>query len=87
MGNLAKCAALAKEAGISYGQYMAVKGETPKKETPKQNSEFLKKCQWCGKEFYWPYKRRKIFCDSYCQKASAAERYRRRKARGDNGDN
>lgn len=86
MENLAKCAAHAKAAGLSYGQYMAVKGETRKAEAPKQKSEFMKKCQRCGNEFYWPYKRRKIFCDSYCQKAAAADRYRREKAKEDNAD-
>lgn len=83
MENLDKCDAGAKAAGISYGQYMAIKGENPKTEEPKK-SEFLKKCQRCGNEFYWPYKRTKIFCDAYCQKAAASDRYRREKARGEN---
>jgi uncharacterized Zn finger protein (UPF0148 family) len=64
MDNLARCAMLAKQEGMSYGQWMALHGQTIVKEE-KELPKGWKLCEECGKPFY--SKCGKRFCEPYCR--------------------
>lgn len=70
MDNLSVNAMLAKQAGMSYGQWMAVRPFAPvcKKETPKD----WKPCKFCGKAF--KPKKGKQYCDIECRRKAYAEK-------------
>ena len=75
MDNLARNAMLAKQAGMSYGQWKALQ---PRVEYKKKPEEGMKKCPYCGN--YFKPRKNNIYCDPYCQKRAQAERDRARKA-------
>ena len=84
MDNLARCAFLAKQNGMSYGKYMALfKPQLPKPQKPKKlkgESLVRKVCQHCGQEFVDP--NRKLYCSQICTcRASNARSYARHKER------
>ena len=84
MDNLARCAFLAKQNGMSYGKYMALfNPQLPKQQKPKKlKDECLarKVCQRCGKEFF--HQTRKLYCSQSCaDKAFNAKVYAKRKER------
>jgi hypothetical protein len=79
MDNLAKDAAAALAAGMSYGRWKAMQGE-PVKVEPKKTElpDGWKVCPWCGKA-YKPKRcsnSRQIYCELECQKAAQRERDR-----------
>lgn len=87
MDNLAKCAFLAKKAGMSYGNWMAIYGEKIIKKQEKAIPKGWKECEWCKKLFRAkPIQR---FCEPACRteaylannKEKLAEKKRRRRMR------
>ena len=62
MDNLARNAMLAKQAGMSYGKWMAMQQPVPIK---KKELEETKVCPHCGKQFN-PRSKRQKYCDSTC---------------------
>lgn len=66
MDNLARCALLAKKAGVSYGQWMAIHGEKVITKKDEILPPGWKLCEECGK----PFRSRcgKMFCDGVCAK-------------------
>ena len=73
MDNLTKNAILAKQSGMSYGQWMAIHNPDPivKKEIP----DGWKACPYCGKPF--KTKQGKKYCDMYCRNMAYKERTRK----------
>ena len=73
MDKLAQDAAAAKAAGMSYGRWKAMQEpvEPPKRKV--KGTACI--CPRCGKTFYQNGKKR-IYCDSVCQREAAYERYR-----------
>ena len=64
MDNLAREVMLAKQAGMSYGQWKAMQPKQQAK--PKELPEGYKKCIGCGKVFYTDVKVQK-YCDAVCR--------------------
>lgn len=64
MDNLARDVMLAKQAGMSYGQWKAMQPQQQAKQ--KALPEGHKKCIGCGKVFYTADKRQ-IYCDAVCR--------------------
>jgi uncharacterized paraquat-inducible protein A len=90
MDNLARNAMLAKQAGMSYGQWKAL--QAPVK-IEKKAQDGWKVCEYCGKAFKHTAQGRKKYCEPYCQKMAYAEKdkqiqavYRKRKAAEKNKD-
>ena len=85
MDNIARNAMLAKQAGVSYGKWMAM--QEPVKVTEKSIPEGWVKCECCGKPFKKSHGKR--FCDIECRrkayeakaKVIHADYYRRTKAK------
>lgn len=80
MDNLAKDAAAAKAAGMSYGKWKAIHPHTKDKE--KQESEALEgwlTCKHCGKLFKPKSGTTQIYCDPWCRQETQRERDRERK--------
>ena len=72
MDNLAKDAAAALAAGMSYGKWKAMQGEPVQTTKPNELLEGWKVCPQCGKA-YKPKKysnNRQIYCEVACQKAA-----------------
>ena len=61
---LSMCAAKAKEVGVSYGKYMAMK--EPEIEAPAKTG-VRRICKHCGKEFFVNHKKRKDYCSDRCR--------------------
>ena len=78
MDNLARCAMLAKQKGMSYGRYQALYGKPVPKKEEKTLPVKWQVCPWCGKEF--KAKTNQIYCEPYCQCEASKERARQRKA-------
>lgn len=78
MNNLARDAMLAKQAGMTYGQYKAMQDPvTVKKGIP----EGWLVCAWCGKQYKPKTKRKQLYCDFVCQREAQKEKDRERKAK------
>ena len=83
--SLARDVMLAKQAGMSYGQWKALQPIIPiaKREIP----DGWRRCEWCGKPFK-PVRGGKRFCEASCrteayrEKAREIERERYRKQKG-----
>ena len=72
MDNLAKDAAAALAANMSYGKWKAMQGEPVK--TEKSIPEGWCICKRCGKPFKpRKYNGRKIYCDVNCQREASNE--------------
>jgi hypothetical protein len=65
MDNLARCAMLAKQAGLSYGNWIAIYGEKEIKKKEEPIPDGWKPCEWCGKPFRGMHNKR--FCDMTCR--------------------
>lgn len=77
MDNLAKDAAAALAAGMSYGYWKAMQDKPVVIEKKEGPPEGWKVCPRCGKEFKPTQKRGKqIYCELECQKEAQRERYR-----------
>ena len=64
MDNLARDAMLAKQAGMSYGQWKAMQ---PKQEkNPDEIPDGWLVCAYCGKPFKPKTKRPMKYCEAYC---------------------
>ena len=68
MDNLSKCAKLAKKAGMSYGQWMALHGSKPKKKKAESLPEGWRRCEECGKPFRGKSGQR--FCEISCRNSA-----------------
>lgn len=76
--NLTLTAMAAKEAGMSYGQYVAKFGNTPDLSMKPAPSPGDKVCPICGEVFYPArYSRNRIYCSPQC--AFDAQLMRRRR--------
>lgn len=77
MDNLAKDAAAALAAGMSYGYWKAMQDKPVVIEKKEEIPEGWKVCPHCGKEFKPSQKGSKqIYCELGCQKAAQAKRYK-----------
>ena len=76
---LAKDAAAARAAGMSYGKWKALQGERP--ETKKEIPEGWRICVYCGKPFKPATWRKQLYCEAYCQKRATEKRYKAQKRR------
>lgn len=76
MDNLARNAMLAKQAGMSYGQWKAM--QKPVKIEKKVPDGWLV-CENCGKAFKPKTKRPQQFCEVECQKKAYSEKYKEKK--------
>ena len=74
MDNLDLCAGLAKKAGMSYGQWMALQAP---KQYVRKIPEGWKPCEWCGKYFKPGYGKK--FCDINCRSEAYREKTRKEK--------
>lgn len=79
MDNLAKDAAAALAAGMSYGKWKAIHGDT-RCDTQAASEEAVPEgwyiCQHCGKPFKPKSRRQQKYCDSVCQQDAKYERDR-----------
>lgn len=75
MDNLAKDAAAALAAGMSYGRWKAIHGNTAVIEKKEEIPESWKACPRCGNLF--KPKGRQIYCNIDCQKAEQNQRYKK----------
>ena len=78
MDNLAKDAAAALAAGMSYGKWKAIHGDTrdANESIEEPVPEGWRICEHCGKP-YKPYSRRpQKYCDSVCQQDALRKRDR-----------
>lgn len=91
MDNLAKDAAAALAAGMSYGKWKAMQ-EYAKIEKPNHDEipEGWRICEWCGKPYKPKSRRPQKYCELECQQAASyarrdraeyAERYRKHMAK------
>ena len=77
MDNLARNAMLAKQAGMSYGQWKALQ---PRVDPAKpKKSEWERVCPWCGKTFIKKDHRTQTYCEFFCREEAQKERDRQRK--------
>ena len=78
MDRLSRDAMRARQAGVSYGKYIAMKAEEPEIEAEDEIPEGWIKCKFCGRPFK-PYDKRMLYCDSICRQKSNAPRNRERR--------
>ena len=94
MDNLAKDAAAALAAGMSYGKWKAIHGDTKDAQEEESAQEGWRICQQCGRPFKPKSRRQQKYCDSVCQQDAQYERdrekyrtrnreYQRRKREGE----
>lgn len=78
--NLAKDAAKALAAGMSYGRWKAMHPET-KVDNPQDDEipDDWKLCKYCGKPFKPRGSSKQLYCEAGCQLAASRERDRERK--------
>ena len=69
MDNVIREAMLAKQAGMSYGQWKALQ---PVVQVEKKIPEGWKPCEWCGKLFEGHKNKR--FCEYYCREEAYKEK-------------
>lgn len=74
MDNLARAAMLAKEAGMSYGRWMAL--QKPKKREKKIPEGWIA-CELCGK-YFKPHTNQR-FCDLSCRAEAYYQKTRKEK--------
>ena len=81
MDNLSRMAVLATNAGMSYGQWMALQGDTkPERNEEKGIPDGFFVCRHCGKLFRPNMKKNQRFCDMECQRQSYYAKRRKRRA-------
>lgn len=73
MDNLAKCAFLAKKAGMSYGNWMAIYGEKITRKKEVVIPEGWKLCECCKKPFRGKPNQR--FCEPHCRNSTYQKQY------------
>jgi hypothetical protein len=78
MDNLARDAMLARQAGLSYGQWKAM--QEPVKPVKEKIPEGWYVCRYCGKPFKPRVKRTQKYCEWICMQRAQREREKRRKA-------
>ena len=61
-------------AGMSYGQYMAMK--KPTSPAARKIDKKTGVCVWCGKTFIQAHSNKKKYCDEYCKEEAARARER-----------
>jgi hypothetical protein len=76
MDNLAKDAARALAAGMSYGNWKALHPNTKDVVIEPKIPEEWRICKHCGKEFKPRNSRKQVYCEAGCQVAAQQERYR-----------
>lgn len=76
MDKLAKDAAAAIAAGMTYGKYMAAREKEVAQEH-EQHPELYSKCEHCGTQFL--KKKNKRFCCDHCRDLAYQERLRHEK--------
>ena len=76
MDNLARNAMLARQAGMSYGQWKA-SHPTTKAERGLGERECV--CQHCGRVFLLKNKHKRKYCEFYCESEAAKLRQKERK--------
>lgn len=74
MDNLAKDAAAALKAGMSYGRWKALHPNTKDIEEEPAVPEGLPICKHCGKPFKPKSYRKQVYCEYECQQAALKER-------------
>lgn len=72
MDNLARNAMLAKQAGLSYGQWKALQPIVPIEKKAESHEGWIK-CGYCGKLFK-PYNPQQKYCNYDCQKRDYYEK-------------
>lgn len=72
MDNLARCAFLAKKAGMSYGNWMAIYGEKDIKKKEEPITDGWKPCEYCGKLFRAVGTKR--YCEPECRNSDYYEK-------------
>ena len=77
MDRLSLCAKRAKARGLSYGQYMALKGKGKSSPPPKPKADLLRTCHCCG-EIFFANRDSQVYC---CQSCSDRAKNRRKSAR------
>jgi hypothetical protein len=78
--NLAKDAAAALAAGMSYGRWKAMNPNTVRAEPESDEiPDGWKLCKHCGKQFKPRKGTRQFYCEPWCQKEAHRERDRKRK--------
>lgn len=77
MDNIARNAMLAKQAGVSYGKWMAIQ-EPVKAEKKPDNWQI---CAFCGEKFKPKTKKKQIYCGAICC-SNAQMKKRRANKRG-----
>ena len=70
MDKLSRDSCDAIKAGMSYGQYMAMKGSSVATRSTPAPTGYRHVCQFCGKEFYVQDKSPRKFCNDYCRQNS-----------------
>ena len=77
MDNLAKDAAAALAAGMSYGKWKAMQDKPVVIEKKEEIPEGWRVCKRCGKPFKVKnFGKRQIYCELACQKAAQRDRDR-----------
>lgn len=79
MDNLAKDAAAALKADMSYGKWKALHPYTKDKEEEPPVPEGCKICKHCGKAFKPRPGTSQVYCEVWCQKEAQRKRDRERK--------
>ena len=75
MDNLAKDAAAALAAGMSYGKWKAMQENPVPVKKKEELQEGWRACKRCGKHFQVKkYSKRQMYCEYDCQKAAQRER-------------
>jgi hypothetical protein len=85
MDNLAKDAAAALAAGMSYGRWKAMQGEPKKIETVEGMPKGWQRCKWCNRIFKPTKKGRQLYCEISCQRAAQDFRDKQKKEGEQNG--
>lgn len=79
LSHLTLTAMAAKEAGMSYGQYVAVFGRVPAPEDRTESQQGAKTCPICGNLFYADkFRRNRKYCGPECAREA---QYRQRRKR------
>lgn len=76
MDNLAKDAARALAADMSYGRWKALHPHTKDLVIEPKIPQEWRICKHCGKEFKPRNSRKQVYCEAGCQVAAQQERYR-----------
>lgn len=74
---LAKDAAAARAANMSYGKWKAM--QEPVKPATRKIEKKTGVCAWCGKTFIQAHSNKKKYCDDYCRYEATVERERNKR--------